>query len=140
MNYKRYGSDIIVRLDIGEDISEQLLEVAKKEDITLASVTGIGAVNDFTIGIFDLDKKVYDQYRFTGNYEIAALNGNLTTMDGEKYAHLHISAAGAPGNIVGGHLFKAKISLTGEIFIRVYEGGCAERVHDDVMNFNRIQL
>ena len=137
MDYRRFGDTVIVRLDKGEDIVEQILAVARKEQLTAASVSGIGATDDFTMGVFDLEKKGYNAFHFTGNHEITALAGNVTTMNGETYLHLHINCANAQGQVVGGHLMRAKISLTCEIFMQVC-GGKAERTHDDALNLNRI--
>lgn len=137
MDYRRYGDTILVRLDRGEDICEQVLAVAKKEKVTAASVTGIGATDDFTVGVFDLEKKGYHEFHFTGNHEITALAGNVTTMHGETYLHLHINCANGQGQVVGGHLMRSRISLTCEIFLHLC-GGKADRTHDDALNLNRI--
>ncbi len=141
MEYKRFNNNILVRLDYGEDISEKVLEVAEKENIALASVTGIGAVNDCTVGVFNTETKVYDETHLTGsNFEIAALNGTLTTMDGKHYQHLHIVCANSKCEAIGGHLINSKISLTCEIVISVIEGAVnrkfSEKVGINLINFN----
>ena len=138
MEYKRNGNDLAVRLDPGEDIAEELLKIAEKEGLSAASVTGIGAADDFTVGVFDLDKKAYDEARYTGNHEITALSGSLTRKDGIPYAHLHITCAGKHGT-VGGHLIKSRISLTAEIFLRVCEIG-TDRTFDPSLGINRIRF
>ena len=139
MDYKNYGSTIVVRLDKGDEIARSLLEVAKKEKCGFASLTGIGAVDDFEVGIFDLEKGSYNRIRYTGDYEINALVGNLTTKDGKPYLHVHITCTGNDGNVVGGHLFEGKISLTGEIFIQVV-AGVADRKFDETVGINKIVL
>ena len=137
MEYKSFEDTILVRLDKGDEIVKSLLEVAKKEGLTLASVSGIGATDDFEVGVFDLDRSDYDHFRFGGNHEIVALVGNLTTKEGAPYLHLHITCAGKGGKIVGGHLFEAKISLTAEIFLHKASGK-AERLRDDALGINKI--
>ena len=59
MEYKRFNNDIIVRIDKGEEIITELRNVAVKENVLLASVNGLGATNDFTVGVYDLDKKAF---------------------------------------------------------------------------------
>lgn len=139
MEYRVFGKTIVVRLDKGDEIVKSLLEVAKKECCGLASVTGIGAVDDFEIGVFDLKKATYDRIRYTDNHEINALVGNLSTKDGEPYQHLHITCTGHGGKVVGGHLFEGKISLTGELFLQVIDGA-AERKFDGSIGINKISF
>lgn len=137
MEHKNYGSTIVVRLDKGDEIVASLLEVAKEEKCAFASITGIGAVDDFEVGIFDLGKANYNRLRYSGNHEINALMGSLTTKDGAPYLHLHITCTGKDGTVVGGHLFEGKISLTGEIFMQVVAGS-VDRKFDPSVGINKI--
>ena len=54
MEYRRFGNTIYLRLDPKEEILEEIGKVAKKENIRLAQVTGLGAINDFTAGVYSL--------------------------------------------------------------------------------------
>lgn len=122
MEYKRFADTIALRLDPGDEIVEQVLAVAQKENVTLGSVTGIGGTDDVEVGVFDKEKKSYNRFTYTGTHEITSLTGNVNTMNGEVYAHLHITLAGADGRVVGGHLLRCVISLTAEIFLRTLDG------------------
>lgn len=137
MEYRVFDDKVLVRLDKGDRIAESLLNVAKKEGLTLASISGIGATDDFEVGVFDLDRSGYEHFRYGGNHEILSLIGNLTTKGGEPYIHLHITCAGEGGRVVGGHLFEASISLTAEIFL-TKGAGRAERVRDEALGINKI--
>lgn len=139
MEYRVFEDMILVRLDKGDEIARSLLEVAKKEGLTLASVSGIGATDDFEVGVFDLARSDYEHFRFGGNHEIVALVGNVTTKDGAPYVHLHITCAGEGGKIVGGHLFKGKISLTAEIFLQKGRG-VTDRLRDESLGINKIRF
>ena len=57
MDYKRFESTIIARLDKGEEILEQLQIISQKENIRLASVSALGATNDITVGVFRTEEK-----------------------------------------------------------------------------------
>ena len=135
MEHKRYGNTVVVRMDPGEEILEQIALAVKAENVTLGSVSAIGAVNDFTVGLYDVAEKKYFPNRFTGAYEIVSLLGNVTQMNGEPYIHLHMAAADDTGRAVGGHLNRAVISVTCEMFITEIEGEI-DRVKDEKTGIN----
>ena len=56
--------------------------------------------------------------------EITALIGNISRQEGADapYLHLHITLAKAGGQAVGGHLNRAVISATSELFVRKLPG------------------
>ena len=139
MESKTFGNVVAVRLDKGDEILESLLKVAKEEKLALASVSGIGATDDFEVGVFDLEKQDYVRARYAGNHEINSLAGNLTTKGGEPYVHLHMTAAGPGGALAGGHLLRAVISLTAEIFLQKIDGA-ADRAFDESLKINRIKF
>ena len=112
MDYRRFDNHIIARFDRGEEILECLRQVALKENISLASVSALGAVDDFTVGVYKVDEKKYYSNHFEGAFEIVSLTGTISTMNGEYYAHLHMSAGGTDGAVVGGHLNSATVSAT----------------------------
>ena len=139
MEYKRFDNTILVRLDKNDEIIDSLLKIASNEHITIASVSGIGAVDDLTIGVFDLEESKYKQFTYNGNHEINSLIGNLTTKDNKPYLHLHMTATGLDGKVVGGHLINARISLTAEIFIHLVPGNI-NRKFDETLSINRIEF
>ena len=137
MEYRTFEDTIVVRLDKGDEIVQSLLEVAKKENVTLADISAIGATDSFIVGVFDLDKGDYNRIKYVKNHEINSLVGNLTTKDGAPYLHLHITCTNADGKVVGGHLFSARISLTAEIFIHLVNGSLSRKFDPD-LSINRI--
>lgn len=122
MDYRRFGNTIVVRLDRGEEISAQVKEVAEKEAIKLGSVSGLGSVNDFTVGVFDIEEKKFYPNHFTGAFEISSLFGTITTKDGEYYGHIHMNVGDKEGHVLGGHLIEGRIAATCELFITILEG------------------
>lgn len=122
MDYRRFGDKIVARIDRTEEVHEKLKEIALKENIKLASVYGLGATDDFTIGIFSVSKKDYKERNFKGEFEILSIIGSISTLDGEYYPHIHISASNGDGNVFGGHMKSAKISVTCELTINIIDG------------------
>ena len=47
MEYRKFDNIIIARIDKGEEILEQLKAIAITENIKLASINALGAINDF---------------------------------------------------------------------------------------------
>ena len=135
MEYRRFGKTIVMRIDKGEEVLTQLKAMALKEDIKLASVRALGATDDFTVGVFKVDEKKYYANHFTGDFEIVSLTGTISTMNGEYYAHLHMSAGDAQGRVFGGHLNEAIISATCEMVVEVIDGR-VERAYDDDIGLN----
>lgn len=135
MEYKRFGSNIVARIDKGEEILEQVKNIALKENIKLANVSALGATNDFTVGVFNIDEKKYYANSFKGNFEIVSLVGTINTMNDEFYCHLHMSAGNDKGEVFGGHLNKAIISATCEMVISVIDGR-VDRFNDETVGLN----
>lgn len=135
MDYRRFGDKLVVRMDRGEEILTELQRVAEKENIKLASVTALGATDDFTVGVYNVAEKQYHSHSFQGAFEIVSLTGTISTMNGEYYAHLHISAGDEKGAVFGGHLNRAVISATCEMVIMVIDGQ-VDRFRDEEIGIN----
>lgn len=127
MDYRRFNDTIILRIDRGEEIIETVKTVAEKQHIRLASVSALGATDNFTVGVYDLDTKRYDSKTFTGPHEILSLVGTITEKDGAFYQHLHLCAGNKNCEAVGGHLNRAVVSVTCEMVIRVLPGAVDRR-------------
>ena len=126
---------MVVRIDKGEEILEQIKVLADKENIHLASVRALGATNDFTVGVYNIDEKKYYANSFKGNYEIVSLTGTINTMNNEFYTHIHMSAGNDKGEVFGGHLNQAIVSATCEMVINIIDGK-VDRFHDDNIGLN----
>ncbi len=135
MEYKRCKNKIIVRIDKGEEILDKIKEIALKENIKLATVTAIGATNDFTVGVYKVSEKKYYSNNFQGNFEIVSLTGTINTMNNEFYTHIHMSAGNSQGEVFGGHLNRAVISATCEMVIDILDFE-VDRYYDENIGLN----
>lgn len=135
MEYRKFDSTIISRIDKGEEILEKVKEIALKENIKLASITALGAVNDFTVGVFKTDEKKYYSNSFQGYFEITSFTGTINTMNGEFYIHIHMSAGNEKGEVFGGHLNRAVVSATCEMVITIIDGS-VDRYFDEEIGLN----
>lgn len=132
MEYRRFGNTIVARIDRGEEILAAVGEIAGAEHIQLASVSALGATNDFTVGVYSVDEKQYHANDFKGNFEIVSLTGTINTMDGEFYTHLHMSAGDEKGQVFGGHLNRAVVSAVCEMVITVIDGVVDRRFSEEI--------
>ena len=135
MEYRRFGDTLVIRIDKGEEIIQSLRLAAEKEQVRLAVVEALGAVDDFTVGVFDTVEKQYHANHFSGAFEIVSLTGTVTTQDGKFYAHLHMSAGDREGKVFGGHLNSATVSATCEMVVRALDGE-VERQFDEKVGLN----
>lgn len=122
MEYRKFGDTYLVRLDRGEEILEQVKALALAENIALAGVQALGAVDQFTVGVYDTEKQEYEAREFAGAFEIVSLTGTIDRKDGQFYTHLHMSAGDTQGRVFGGHLNRARISATCEMVVRELPG------------------
>lgn len=122
MQYRRFGNTFMVRIDRGEEIMARLKELCEKENIRLGRVEAIGAAEQGTIGVYDLEKKEYYPEKIDEFMEITSLNGNITAMDGKAYIHLHATLADQRHQIHGGHVIELQVGATCEMFVTVLEG------------------
>lgn len=139
MEYTKAGNKVFMRLNKGEEILEQIKSVCERERITLGTVSGLGACNEITVGLFETGAKKYHSADFKGDHELVGLTGNITEMEGTVYLHVHAMFADAAYNVKGGHLNRAVISATGELVIEVLNGK-AGRKFDGAVGLNLLDF
>ena len=132
MQFRRFGNKYFLRIDRGEEIMSSLKNFCEKEKITLAEVKALGAIDDFNVGLFDVDEKKYHRNHFAFPAEIVSLWGTITTKDGEFYSHIHMSAGDKEGHVFGGHLNTARVSTTCEMIVEVSEGTVERKFNEEV--------
>ncbi|HHX36781.1 MAG TPA: DNA-binding protein [Clostridiaceae bacterium] len=132
MKYKQIQQTYFLRVDPGEDVVTVLLDFAKEEDIQVADITGIGAVNEVTLGVFDTETKIYHSQDLIGTFEITSLIGSLTRKNDAPYLHAHMNIAGLDNKTYGGHLNRAIVSATAEIVVRTVEGQIGRRFDEEI--------
>ena len=139
MKYKRFGEDIVARLEVGEEVIASLSDIAEREGVTFASVSGIGAADDIAVSVYDVGAKRYFDNEYREPMEITSILGTVSEMDGEPYIHIHLTAGRADGTVIGGHLKRAVISATCELVLHtVYDR--VPRFYDERTGLNLMEL
>ena len=118
MQAKEKDGLIAVRLFPNEDLFDSLSKACKQINVQSAViVSGIGQFKDISLGYFR-KKGDYSPEEFPEPYEIISLTGNVGLQDGGEYAfHMHVTMGDEGKKVLGGHLLKATVAITGEIFL-----------------------
>ena len=143
MIYKLYGDTYAVRLERGEEVVAAIAALCEKEGIRAGTIQGLGATDDATVGLYSLAEKCYHPTDFKEDLEITALIGNISRQEkaDKPYLHLHATLARAGGQAVGGHLNRAVISATCELFIRPLPGVIGRAADPETgLNLTRFDL
>jgi len=122
MTYAKLGDSYVIRLERGEEVLSKLVEFAAAKELAAGAVTAIGAVEDVTLGYFDVVSKEYRKETLEGSYEVVSLQGTLGRKEGQPMYHLHAVVADQEHRTRGGHLFSARVSVTLEVHLQVLPG------------------
>ena len=117
MKYCKEGDSYLVVLDRGDEITTSLAQFVADEGLEGGVIRGIGGVTNVTLGFFDIWQKEYLRKEFNDFYELAALIGDISLVDGKPFCHLHAVISDSDMNAFGGHLLNAEISVTCEIVV-----------------------
>lgn len=120
--FKKFGDKYVVSITNRAEIVKALTDFCKEQKITAGSIVGLGAINEVTLRFFDPETKKYVDKTFSEQLEITNLTGNISTMDGKEYLHLHITLGRADYTALAGHLMSAQLNGAGEFFIDTVEG------------------
>ena len=132
MNSANDEKNYFIRLDKDEDLFESLLKWAEEKKLKSGHLSGIGALKDVELGFYHLDKKEYDRKKFPKEAELLSLEGNLTSLNGKPFFHIHALLGDEDFRAFGGHLFSAKVAVTCEINFRVFDHICERKENKNI--------
>ena len=130
MHYREVEVDreFVVRLETGRDWRAEIEELADDEELDAAWFYGLGAVMDAELWFYDQDDQEYRSVDFDEPLEVAACVGNVSWLDGERFAHTHAVLSRRNGQALAGHLNSATV-FAGELQVREFDTSL-EREHD----------
>ena len=126
MEYRRMNDTYYVRIDKGEEIIAELLQVCHREDILSAVFTGIGGCSHAGLQIFIPDKGTFETEIVEGMLELINVTGNIVSDNGQLFHHTHAIFSykeGAEHKIAAGHMKAMTVLYTAEIELRPVMGG-----------------
>jgi len=126
--------EYVARLEHGRDWRGQIEDFAAEEGIDAAFFFGLGAVQDAVLYFYDQDTQEYEAIEFDEPFEVAPAVGNVSWLEGERFAHTHVALSREDGSTVAGHLDSAT-TFAGELYVREFDAEL-EREHDDVTDLD----
>jgi predicted DNA-binding protein with PD1-like motif len=134
-SYKQIENRYIVSIDNHTEIVKALNAFCKEKGIQSGSISGIGAIGELTLRFFNPKTKAYDDKTFREQMEISNLTGNISSMDGLVYLHLHITVGRSDYSALAGHLLFATLNGAGEFMVEDY-GKQVSRVYNSDLGLN----
>lgn len=109
-----------VRLELGEDVHEHIQQFCRDQGVNNAAVTALGSLDSPTLAHYSVKTKQFTDKRLDGIFEVTSLLGNVALVDGQPFAHLHVTLSDEHMRTFGGHLVKGACSATLELVIQSY--------------------
>jgi predicted DNA-binding protein with PD1-like motif len=117
MKAKSLKDSYLIRLEIGEEVLSSLSTLVRRKGIRSGWLQGIGAVNDVTLGVYDLEQKTYEKRLFHNDHELVNLTGDISWLGRDPVLHVHAVIADSKLRTYGGHLFGATCCVTVEVLL-----------------------
>jgi predicted DNA-binding protein with PD1-like motif len=106
----------------GDEAMSGLTEWAQREGIAAAHLTAIGAFSAVMFGWFDAGHRAYRNIPVDQQVECISLIGDVGLFSGKPALHVHGSVGLPDGSVRGGHLIRATVWPTLEVFVSVADG------------------
>ena len=134
MEYRKIGENYYIRMDRGDEVICNLLEICRKESIPSAIFSGIGGCQHAELQVFIPETGSFETEVLEGMLELVSINGNVVTGDdGQLFHHTHAlfsyKREGQHG-MAAGHLKSTVVLYTAEIELRPTVGGFIGRKYD----------
>ncbi len=139
MEYQPVKDGFLIRLHRNEKVTKTLLNFIKENQIQGGIITGIGAVENVTLGYFDRNEKQYLRREFKDIYEVVSFKGNISYVNDEPFIHAHIVLGDRDFNSHAGHFFEGTVAVTMEIFLRTFSDRI-QREPDEDLQLNLLKL
>jgi predicted DNA-binding protein with PD1-like motif len=110
------GRSLLVRLDHGVDLVDQISKLAVAEGIRTGTFSALGALTQAEIAFYDQESHEYSELLVEESSELVSCTGNVSIRDGKPFVHAHVVLADCDGKTIGGHLLHGNI-FAAELFL-----------------------
>lgn len=138
---------LVIRLKPKDEIREKIEEVMKHNGLKKAVIlSAIGSVFEATFfGVkkdsgLPFGKDKITVIKQTGPFEVLTLEGNILPAGDQLISHIHIALGAHDGSILGGHLDRAIVYTTLELFLAEIRDSKVEKEPDKIAGGIQIRL
>ena len=118
--------------DKGDEVTATLLQFAKENKLKASYFTALGSFSSATLGFFERERKDYKRIEIEEQVEVMSLFGNLAQDEsGQHKLHAHVVIGKQDGSAHGGHLLKAHVWPTLELFLMETSETLQRRVDEE---------
>lgn len=104
--------------ETGDEITSNLKQFAKAQQLADSSFKAIGALSDAKVGWFNWETKKYETAaEIHEQVEVLSLIGDVALRDGSPEVHAHMVVGKKDGSAHGGHLQEAHVRPTLELIL-----------------------
>lgn len=128
----------VLIFETNDEVMEILANFARRNRIRAGHFTAIGALRSASLAFFDPEAKEYIDIPVEEQTEVVLLTGNLAWKGDEPIVHAHALLGRRDGSTIGGHVLKATVRPTLELFLD--PGGELERETDETSGLPLIAL
>ena len=124
----------VLVFDKEDEFTETVLRFAKENRLKASTLSAIGAFMDVTVGFFERERKDYKRIDINQQVEVMSLLGNIVRSEGgEHKLHAHVVVGMPDGSAHGGHLLKARVWPTLELFLTETEEDLQRRIDEETL-------
>jgi predicted DNA-binding protein with PD1-like motif len=120
----------IIVFDEGDEFTAGMQQFASEQNLTAASFTAIGALQDATLGWFDMERRDYFENHIHEQVEVLSLIGNVADHNGKPKVHAHVVLGKKDASAIGGHLLSGHVRPTLEVTLTESPADL-HRLHDE---------
>ena len=138
---------LIVRMRPKEELRQKLEEVMSENAFKRAVIlSAIGSVYEATFfgvkpdSVLPFGQDKITVIKKTGPFEVLTMEGNILPMGNQLIPHLHVTLGTYDGNVIGGHLDRAIVYTTLELFLAEIKGCDVAKRNDEVAGGIQIEL
>lgn len=106
----------------GEKVLETLNTYLTQHHINGAMFMAIGGFSQVRIEYFNVQTRQYESRDVNEQVEVISLLGNVALVDGKPFVHAHVSVGTREYQAYAGHLGKATVRPTLELFLTQLNG------------------